>query len=104
MICVNFFSSSLDLVNVAKYFRNLRLSEMKGLLIAGSDVDQLFKLKNIAEIFRKVPLPEDVTLKGLSSLKTSHAAIDWEYLRHHCLLENEEVSFILCCQDTLRLL
>ncbi|XP_021922099.1 protein SMG5 isoform X2 [Zootermopsis nevadensis] len=56
----------------------------------GSDVDQLFKLKNIAEIFRKVPLPEDVTLKGLSSLKTSHAAIDWEYLRHHCLLVNEE--------------
>jgi hypothetical protein len=73
------------------------------LLIAGSDVGQFFKLKNIGEVFRKVPLPEDVTLKGLSLLKTSHDAVDWEYLRHHCLHVKEEVSFVTHHKDILRL-
>jgi hypothetical protein len=71
------------------------------LLIAGSDDGQFFKLKNIREVFRKVPLPEDVMLKGLSLLKTSHDAVDWEYLRYHCLHLKEEVSFILYHKDIL---
>jgi hypothetical protein len=64
-------------------------------LIVGSDVGQFLKLKNIGEVFRRVPLPEDVMLKGLPVLKSSHDAMDWEYLRHHCLNAKEEVSVIM---------
>lgn len=56
----------------------------------GSGVGQFLKLKNIREVFRIVPLPEDVMLKGLPVLKSSHDAMDWEYLRYHCLNAKEE--------------
>jgi hypothetical protein len=65
-------------------------------LIAGSGVDQFLKLKHIKEVFRKVPLPEDVMLKGLPVLRSSHDALDWEYLRHHCLNAKEEVNITVC--------
>jgi hypothetical protein len=59
-------------------------------------------MKNIREVFRRVPLPEDVMLKGLPVLMSSHDAMDWEYLHHHCLNAKEEVS-VTMCQDFLRL-
>lgn len=40
-------------------------------------------------------------LKGLPVLKSSHDAMDWEYLRHHCLNAKEEVS-VTVYQDFLR--
>ncbi|XP_069679962.1 nonsense-mediated mRNA decay factor SMG5 isoform X3 [Periplaneta americana] len=56
----------------------------------GSDVGQYIKLKNIQEMFSKIPLPEDVMLKGLPVLKCIHDKMDWDYLRHHCLNAKEE--------------
>lgn len=41
-------------------------------------------------------------LKGLPVLKNSHDAMDWEYLRHHCLNTKEEVS-VTMYQDFLKL-
>jgi hypothetical protein len=71
--------------------------------VLGSDIGQFFKLKNIKEVFRKVPLPEDVTLKGLPVLKSSHDVMDWKYLHHNCLHAKEEVNFIVLHKEILRL-
>jgi hypothetical protein len=71
--------------------------------IVGSDIGQFFKLKNIGEVFKKVPLPEDVALKGLSLMKTSHDAVNWQYHRHYCLHVKEEVSSVIYHKDILRL-
>jgi hypothetical protein len=65
-------------------------------LIAGSGVGQFPKLRHIKEVFTRVPLPEDVMLKDLPVLKSSHDALDWEYLQHHCLKAKEEVSVTVC--------
>jgi len=81
-----------------KYIPRLQLSEIN-LLIIGLDVGQVIQLKNVGEMFRKIPLPEDVMLKGLPVLKSSHDAVDWEYLHHHCLHAKEEVS--VYCKDIL---
>jgi hypothetical protein len=70
-------------------------------LIIGSDVGQVIQLKNVGEVFRRIPLPEDVMLKGLPVLKSCHDAVDWEYLHHHSLHAKEEVS--VCCKYILRL-
>jgi len=69
----------------------LQVSEIN-LLIVGLDIGQVIQLKNVGEMFRKIPLPEDVMLKDLPVLKNSHDAVDWEYLHHHCLHAKEEVS------------
>jgi hypothetical protein len=84
---------------VKKYILSLQVSE-NNLLIIGLDVGQVIQLKNVGEMFRKIPLPEDVMLKGLPVLKNSHDAVDWEYLHHHCLHAKEEVS--VNCKDILR--
>jgi hypothetical protein len=77
----------------------LHLSEIN-LLIIGLDVGQVIQMKNVGEMFRKIPLPEDVMLKDLPVLKNSHDALDWEYLHHHCLHAKEEVS--VYCKDMPR--
>jgi len=77
----------------------LQVTEIN-LLIIGLDIGQVIQLKNVGEMFRKIPLPEDVMLKGLTVLKNSHDAVDWEYLHHHCLHAKEEVS--IYCKDILR--
>ncbi|KAJ9575995.1 hypothetical protein L9F63_007095 [Diploptera punctata] len=73
------FITMLNLINVdAEAFQN------------GREVGHFFKLRNIQEVFKKIPLPEDVMLKGLPVLKSVHESIDWEYLRHHSLHAKEE--------------
>lgn len=68
-------------------------------MITGLDVGQVIQLKNVGEVFRTIPMPEDVMLKGLPVLKSCHDAMDWEYLHHHCLHAKEEVS--VYCKDIL---
>jgi hypothetical protein len=84
---------------VKKYFHSLQASEIK-LLIIGLDVGQVIQLKNVGEVFRRIPLPEDVMLKGLPVLKSCHDAMDWEYLHHHSVHVKEQVS--VYCQNNLR--
>ena len=68
-------------------FHNLLLF----ILISESGIGHFFKLRNIQEVFKNIPLPEDVMLKGLPVLRNVHEPIDWEYLRQHSLHTKEEV-------------
>ncbi|GLH03494.1 Uncharacterized protein GBIM_09387 [Gryllus bimaculatus] len=54
------------------------------------DSAKFFKLKNISEIFQKVPLTEDVKMKGILVLKEAHELVDWEFCRNYCLHTKEE--------------
>ncbi|XP_066994080.2 nonsense-mediated mRNA decay factor SMG5 [Anabrus simplex] len=65
-------------------------------LMKQNDGAKFYKLKNIQDIFQKVPMPEDIELKGLPFLKISHDFIDWEFLRHHCLHSKEEALLRVC--------
>lgn len=42
-------------------------------------------LRGAQDLYLKVPLPEDMQLRGLGTLKEAHAALDWDYFRWHSI-------------------
>lgn len=54
------------------------------------DSAKFFKLRNMSKIFERVPLTEDVKMKGISLLKEAHSGIDWGFFRNYCLNNKEE--------------
>jgi len=99
-VCADWLHGDSDIIKACGHSSRTLLSRFVTLLNLiyvnadalekGLDVGQVIQLKNVGEMFRKIPLPEDVMLKGLPVLKNSHDAVDWEYLHHHCLHAKEE--------------
>ncbi|XP_049792137.1 nonsense-mediated mRNA decay factor SMG5 isoform X1 [Schistocerca nitens] len=42
-------------------------------------------LRGAQDLYLKVPLPEDMQLRGLGALKEAHGALDWDYFRWHSI-------------------
>ncbi|XP_071450333.1 nonsense-mediated mRNA decay factor SMG5 [Hetaerina americana] len=82
-------SSPLLLQRVIK-LANLVNVDVSVLADTGSDGIEHFKLQDIREISEKVPLPEDVLLKGIPIFKGMQDTLDWDYLRHHSMNSLEE--------------
>ena len=44
-----------------------------------------------------IPLPEDVTVRGLNGLQIAHGKLNWDCLRTHVLRPEEEVYLLHLC-------
>ncbi|CAG2067604.1 unnamed protein product, partial [Timema podura] len=55
-----------------------------------TDASHFVRMKMLNTSMQSTPLPEDIGLKGLSLLKTSHKGLDWDYFRDNSFKVKEE--------------
>lgn len=81
---------------------------------SNNHIEFLLRINNYEELFKKIPLPEDVNMKGLKDLEYAHKELDWKLLRRikinkreQCILRNLkliEFGKYLCSMDYLGLM
>ncbi|KAG8223141.1 hypothetical protein J437_LFUL000563, partial [Ladona fulva] len=82
-------SSPLLLQRVVK-LANLVNVDVSVLVNTGFEEIEHLKAQDIHEISQKIPLPEDVLLKGIPLLKSLQETLDWDYHRHRRMSSLEE--------------
>lgn len=84
-------NSSASLKRIATLLNLVNLHELD-LPFAEWDRDYVLtsSVEKLKESVEKVPLPEDIDLRGFKLLRESHETLDWRLLRHVRMYKNEE--------------
>nr|CAD7198252.1 unnamed protein product [Timema douglasi] len=99
-VCADWMRGDSEVVKACGRSSRLLLSHVVTLLnLINVDIEALEKetdaphfvrMKMLNTSMQSIPLPEDIGLKGISPLKTSHNGLDWDYFRDNSFKVKEE--------------